>query len=231
MTAQSTTPGVLIDRLRDQRSKQVVFLSHCLLNENTRYLGGACRRCCVREVVEQCMDRGIGMVQMPCPEQQVWGGVLKRRMLRLYGSRRRGALRARLIRALLPLALVHVRREYRRLAHAIVRQIEDYADSRFTVVAIVGIDGSPTCGVQRTIDIEGFVDAAARVDPAQLSTAEHNELVRLHVSRGRGLFIEELHRALRARKLQVPFLAHDLLRELRGLRSDLTIDGGDGNAR
>ena len=39
----------------ETRAKRVVFLSHCILNENTRYLGGAGRGGCVREVVEQCL--------------------------------------------------------------------------------------------------------------------------------------------------------------------------------
>ena len=82
-----TSRQVLLNRLADDRSKRVIFLSHCLLNENTRYLGGACRAACVREVVEECMDRDLGIVQMPCPEQQAWGGVLKRTMLRAYGMR------------------------------------------------------------------------------------------------------------------------------------------------
>ena len=37
-------------RICDQRSRRVIFVAHCLLNENTRYLGGA--RCggAVREI-------------------------------------------------------------------------------------------------------------------------------------------------------------------------------------
>jgi uncharacterized protein YbbK (DUF523 family) len=70
----------------DCRSKKVIFLSHCLLNENTRYLGGACERGAVPSVICECFERGYGIVQMPCPEQHVWGGVLKRHLLRYYGS-------------------------------------------------------------------------------------------------------------------------------------------------
>ena len=65
-----------------------MFLSHCLLNEITRYLGGACRPGAVREVVQACLDGGLGIVQMPCPEQHAWGGVLKRRLLWFFGSDR-----------------------------------------------------------------------------------------------------------------------------------------------
>ncbi len=48
------------ERLEDRRSRKVVFLSHCLLNENTRYLGGACREGCVEEIVQLCQQRGLG---------------------------------------------------------------------------------------------------------------------------------------------------------------------------
>ena len=99
-------------QLEDQRSRKVVFLSHCLLNENTRYLGGACRCGAVREVIQVCIDSGYGIVQMPCPEQHAWGGVLKRRLLWFFGSE--GRWQYRLRNALLPLLLWYTRRVYRR---------------------------------------------------------------------------------------------------------------------
>jgi predicted secreted protein len=215
---------ILVDRLRDERSRQVVFLSHCLLNENTRYLGGACRRCCVREIIEQCMDRGIGMVQMPCPEQEVWGGVLKRRILSLYGTRQRSVLADGLVRALLPVALSYVRLRYRWIARNVAKQIDDYVRSGFTVLGIVGIDGSPTCGVHQTIDVGSFVRGLANVDPTTFTAREQNDLVRRHAAPGRGIFVEELERELAARDLEVPLLAHDLFAELDGRASDVTIE-------
>lgn len=154
-----TATRLLADRLPDERGRRVVFLSHCLLNENTRYLGGACRICCVREVIEQCLDQGIGMVQIPCPEQEVWGGVLRTRMLALYGSSAR--VFSDVINALLPIGLLYVRWKHRAIARKVAAQIDDYVSSGFSVVAIVGIDGSPTCGVRSTIDIPGFVFAVA----------------------------------------------------------------------
>ena len=35
--------AALLEKLRDERGRRVVFLSHCLLDENVRYLGGAFR--------------------------------------------------------------------------------------------------------------------------------------------------------------------------------------------
>ena len=74
----------IIKRLRDERGKKVIYLSHCLLNENTRYLGGAFRKAGVDELIDELQKKGIGIVQMKCPEQKTWGGVLKREILMGY---------------------------------------------------------------------------------------------------------------------------------------------------
>jgi predicted secreted protein len=214
---------LLVERLRDQRSKRVVFLSHCLLNENTRYLGGACRQACVREILEQCIERGIGMVQMPCPEQEAWGGVLKRHMLRVYGTARAEAPSSLFERALGPIVVGYTRLIYRRLARRIAAQIDDYLSSGFSVLGVVAVDGSPSCGLHKSVDIAGSIRALARLDPARLSLAQQSSLLRHHSCEGRGIFIDELHRALRRRKRDVPFVAHDLWDELDGRASRVQI--------
>lgn len=192
----------------------MVFLSHCLLDENTRYLGGAARPACVREVVDTCAEAGLGMVQLPCPEALAWGGVQKRRLLRLYGSARwlPGPLR----RALLPVALAYTRRVYARPARDAARRIGDYRRSGVQVVALVGVDGSPSCGVERTLDIPAAVDRLARADRRGLTTAAVNAVVRDALVPGAGLFTEQVRRELRRRRIDVPFLAHDLLTEVDG---------------
>ena len=208
---------VLVERLRDSRSAEVVFLSHCVLNENTRYLGGACRRGCVRELVDACLDQGLGIVQLPCPEERAWGGVLKRRMLRLYGVSHRSALADAVLARLVPLMVAYTRWVYRRLAKRVVSQIADYRAAGFAVRAVVGIDGSPSCGVGRTLDIGGALRYMARLEPAAASVTLQNEIVRDHVRPGRGLFIEALQRELARRNVRgVPVLAHDLVDELDG---------------
>ena len=207
---------VLVTRLGDRRGKRVVFLSHCILNENARYLGGACQQACVREIVQQCLDKGIGIVQMPCPEQAAWGGVLKPRLLRLYGKKRASA-------ALLPVAVRYTRLVYRRLARNVTAQIEDYIASGFSVLGIVGIDGSPSCGVRKTLDLRGAMGAISRLEPNTISVQQQNAVVRNNVQSGRGIFVEELERELKRRGLQVPLLAHDLLDELDGLSSKVIL--------
>jgi predicted secreted protein len=198
-------------RLADARGRRVVFLSHCLLDENTRYLGGARRAGCVREIVDQCIDGGIGMIQMPCPEQAAWGGVRKRRMLRLYGSP--------LAAPLAPIALAYTRAVYRRLARRVAREVADCVESGITVVGVVAVDGSPSCGLGTTLDLAGALRDIATLDPRTVSVADQNELVRRHAIAGQGILVEELQRELARRGLDVPFLAHDLIGELEGRQS------------
>jgi predicted secreted protein len=173
----------------------VVLVSHCLLNENTRYLGGACRPGCVAEVVEACVTAGFGIVQMPCPEEQVWGGVLKRHLLRTYGS---PVLRSgRLRRTALPVALAYTRWRYRRLARAVAAQAADYQRSGLDMAAVLGVDGSPSCGLEQTLDTARVLDGLVHVDPDTVAAAEVNAIVRGEVSAGSGMYTRALQRQLR----------------------------------
>jgi hypothetical protein len=208
---------ILQQRLADRRSKQVVFLAHCLLNENTRYLGRACQRGCVREIVEQCVAGDLGMVQMPCPEQQAWGGVLKHRLLAIYGTQ--GTWWYHGWAVLLPLLLAYIRWVYGRLARQVAAQIADYQDAGFIVRAVVGIGGSPSCGVWQTLDLPCGLTILAHLDMAALTVERMNARIRQSQTPGRGLFIAALRRELARRRIAVPFLAHDLLAELAGEHS------------
>lgn len=202
----------LQERLQDKRSKQVIFVSHCILNENARYLGGACRAGCIAEIAQACIEQGYGIVQMPCPEQHAWGGILKPYLLMAYGSRH--TLLYRLRGLLLPIFIWYTRRVYRKLARATAAQIRDYRDSGFSAVSIVGIDGSPSCGVTKTLDLEKSFALTARLDPKLITVDALNNAIRTAVVPGHGLFISELQQQLRRRGLNVIFTQHDLIAEL-----------------
>jgi uncharacterized protein YbbK (DUF523 family) len=206
-------PGSLVDRLGDARGKRVVFVSHCLLNENVRYLGGASRSGAIAEVVDHYVAAGCGLCQMPCPEQQAWGGVLKPRMLRLYGSR---SLRHPVVRrVLVAVARWMTAASYCRLARRVARDIRDCVAAGVDVVEIVGVGASPSCGVSTTLDFEGAVHAMGRCDPSTITPAIVNrEVVAANVTEGEGLFTGALRRRLARTGVEVRFVEHDLLAEL-----------------
>lgn len=207
-------PRLLLKQLKDERSQRVIFVSHCLLNENTRYLGGAFRPGSVDELVDGFQQEGLGISQMHCPEQRAWGGVLKRSLLPIYGSR--GTLLYRLRHLLLPFFLCYTRWRYRRLAKEVVSDIEDYARSGFDVVGIVGVGGSPSCGVRTTLDLGKSLEVVAGCPLASLNRRVMNEeAVAACRNAGEGLFVAALRRELRRKRLCIRWYEHDLLNEMR----------------
>lgn len=108
----------------------VCYLAHCLLNANAKVDEGA--RCpgVYSPVVELLRAKGCTIRQMPCPE------------LAFGGTRRFWAVREQY-------DTTAFRRHCERLASPVAAQIR--ADlTRFSRVVIVGIDGSPTMGVELT---------------------------------------------------------------------------------
>ena len=206
---------MLLGQLEDERGKRVIFVSHCVLNENTRYLGGAFRSGCLDELVDQFQQKGLGISQMRCPEQRAWGGVLKRYILPLYGSR--NTILYRLRRLILPLFTWYTRRIYRRMAREVVREIEDYVRSGFEVVGIVGVGGSPSCGVCTTLDLRRSIEVIAACPLARIERHVINEKsITACLVEGEGLFIQEIRRQLKRKHLPTRFYEHELLAEIRG---------------
>ncbi|MGE5831161.1 MAG: hypothetical protein ACM30G_22770 [Micromonosporaceae bacterium] len=199
--------------LRDERSGRVVFVSHCLLNQNVRYLGGATRPGMTGEVVAGLLRAGVGVVQMPCPEQAAWGGVCKRYTMPAYGADLTPLRRLR--RPATWLFLAYSRLFYRRLARRVAAQIADYQRSGHRVESVVGVGGSPSCGVRTTLDLPAVLDDIARRDPGRLDRRDFNRhVIAGHVTAGPGMFIAALRRQLLGRGIDVPFDEHDLIAEL-----------------
>ena len=205
---------LLSDRLADARGREVVFVSHCLLDENARYLGGAFHRGAVPEMIE-LLSSGVGVYQMPCPEQRAWGGVLKRRMLHAYGLR--DSVIYPLRGALFRLFVWQTRLRYEHMARRVARDIEDYARAGVHVLAVIGVGGSPSCGSATTLDLRRSFETIAACPLALVDRATVNEraVAACRVA-GEGLFIAALERRLARRGLDVPFMEYDLIAEMRG---------------
>lgn len=200
----------LQQRLADSRGRRVVLLSHCLLNQNVRYLGGANRVAGFQEVVDDYLARGVGIHQLPCPEARAWGGVLKRLMLLAYGAG--GTPWGPLARWLLGPFVGYTRLRYARLARAVASEVTDYRRSGIEVVGVVGVAGSPSCGVRSTLDLPGAVGVLTRCPLAGLDLRTLNrDAVAAHVTPGQGLFTRALHRRLAKVGAPVPFVEQDPL--------------------
>jgi hypothetical protein len=177
--------------------------------------------------VEACLADDLGMVQLPCPEQQAWGGVSKLLLLAVFALQERTPWLFRLRRLTLPVVWWYTRLRYRRLARRAAYEIKDYLTAGYQVVGVVGVDGSPSCGVHRGLDCGAAVECLGRLPLRALNGDAVNECIRTSVRDGPGLSTMELRAGLRRRQMAVPFFAHDLLKELDG-KTGATVTSGKG---
>lgn len=221
-TPRELRPERWIAHLQDRRGRNVVVLSHCLLNQNTRFLGGASCPGAVGSVVRPCLDAGAGIVQLPCPEQRIWGGLFKRRLLTFFGAA--GTARYRLRPLFLPFFLWMTRRSYRRLARAVAPAIADHMRAGVRVLALVGVDGSPSCGVNRTSDPALALERLGWL-PASATSDDVAETIASTVVPGEGMFVAALRGELARLGVRPDWLGHDLFAELRGDGSTANLPG------
>jgi uncharacterized protein YbbK (DUF523 family) len=120
---------------------------------------------------------------------------------------------------LLPLFDLYTRLIYRRLAKSTARMVKDYLVSGYSVVALVGIDGSPSCGVNVTMELGQSYELVADMMVEAITVEQMNALVRQCQSDGQGLFTAALRKELAKRHIEIPHYAHDLFTELEGKTS------------
>jgi hypothetical protein len=119
---------------------------------------------------------------------------------------------------LLKAFLVYTRLIYRKIARETMGMIRDYLNSGYQVIGIIGIDGSPTCGVKMKLDMDKAFSYFAVQKVNQLNTDTFNRnLYRLCAAAGKGMFLEELQRGLLKKKLTVPLYSHSLIAELENV--------------
>jgi predicted secreted protein len=179
-----------------EKRDKVAFVSHCILNQATRAWwgeGGASReRGMVSDVVGLLMRHGVGAIQMGCPEFSLYGNPRPPRSWGEYDT-------------------PEFKEKCREMAVQACEKMETLtergAEPGIEIIAILGFEGSPSCGVERTTRT---IRGERRRAP------------------GRGHLIEALRREMKSRGLQVPFLGvslrederRDALRRLEAIVTD-----------
>jgi predicted secreted protein len=109
------------------RSKKVIVVSHCLLNQNAvvlplgRAKGGF-------PIAKALLDEGIGIIQLPCPEFKFLGPTREPMSKEQYNS-------------------VEYRELCKRLFQPVLEDLKKYLDENYSIVGIIGINESPTCSI------------------------------------------------------------------------------------
>lgn len=165
-----------------KRSRRVLIVCHCLLNANAKVFPLAtCPGVCMTPL-RRSLEEGAGLLQLPCPETVALG-------LNRFGMTREQYDHPAF------------RRACRTMLEPSLDQIEVYASAGYELMGLVGVDGSPNCGVQTTC--YGFRGG-------ELSAPDSNieeQVANLCLAPGRGVFMEEMLAALEARNLCIPLYA------------------------
>ena len=213
---------LLTEKLKDERNKKVIFVSHCILNENKRYLGGAFRKGSIDEIIDELQKQGIGIIQMKCPEQKAWGGVLKRKILFGYGIK--NSIFNYFRKPYISFFIWNTKRIYRRMAEEVVSDIQNYLNSGFEVVGIIGVKGSPSCGISVALDINKSAEFVASIEIEEIERNSFNEYCFKNCLVAReGLFVKVLKEKLIEKQIDINFIEHDLFSEMKGEKLDFKL--------
>ena len=128
----------------DQRSKRIVFVSHCILNQNSISDGTADFPGINTSIVKLLMESNVGIIQMPCPELSCLG--LDRGDI--HGGERDVVVENTRIRH--QLESEQSAEIIDRLVDQVMFQIKEYLKNGFSILGVIGINRSPSCGVQTT---------------------------------------------------------------------------------
>ena len=147
------------------RSKKCVFVSHCLLAQVVRAKGLVkVSPAIIKQVVQFCMDNDINVFQMPCPESLCAAGGLRREVHGKAWYEKNG-----------------LRETSSKIAKEQVNYMVELKESGFAVVAIIGLEFSPSCA------------------PSYLNKGRW-------IVKGKGIFVEELEKELKLQALRIPFI-------------------------
>ena len=136
----------------DKRSKKVVFIAHCLLNQNSISDGSAVYPAAFKEVIDFFLNSDVGIVQMPCPEFCCLG--LDRG--NIYGADSPVVVENTRIRSAMQNDESNLK--LTRLADYVVQHIMEYKKYGFEVIGIIGANRSPNCGVETTSDNDAEIN-------------------------------------------------------------------------
>jgi predicted secreted protein len=118
---------------QDDRSRRLVLMIECLLNQNARDAGSATFAAMNWPLLQVCNEYNVGIVQIPCPEMSVLGLARKRE----EGQSIRDALDTQ-----------EGRDRCREISLDIVNRIKEYLTQGYQIAAILGGNPkSPGCAV------------------------------------------------------------------------------------
>lgn len=170
--------------------KKIAFVSHCILNTAAKVVlynekEIQAEEALRRQFLRRAIDNEVMLFQLPCPE------------FTLYGAKRWGHVSNQFDN-------VFFRKHCRALLTPVVEQLKEYLScgEMFQVLGFIGVDGSPSCGVDYTCRGNWYGSFEGRKNLDEI-------LQSCYLAKGAGIFIEVLLEMLTEEGLyeQVPVTA------------------------
>jgi len=128
----------------DVRSRKLILVAHCVLNQNSISDNTADFPGTYKEIVNLFLEYDLGIIQLPCPELMCLG--LDRGDV--HGAERPVIVENTRIRSALSQSAPA--QKLKTIVDQVVFQIEEYRKNGFALLGIMGINRSPSCGVETT---------------------------------------------------------------------------------
>ncbi|ENN96548.1 hypothetical protein J422_02025 [Methanocaldococcus villosus KIN24-T80] len=120
------------------KGKKIAIVAHCILNQNSVVNGLERAEGAFNDVVELLLKKNYAIIQLPCPEMLYLGIDRVGKTKEEYDTE-----------------------EYRELCREIlkstIKYLREYSKEGFKFI-LIGIEGSPTCGIFKTVTKEGLID-------------------------------------------------------------------------
>ncbi len=166
-----------------KRSKRIIVVSHCLLNANAKVGPLAEYPGVLRQAMDQFIEDGTGILQLPCPESSYLGINRWGMCYEQYNH-------------------PNFRRHCRNILTPSLDQIEMFITAGYEILGVIGADGSPNCGVTKIPSgLSGGVIRNTKDVEKQLDNFRYIE--------GTGVFFNVLNELLQNRGISVKFMAVD----------------------
>ncbi|MCR1954045.1 hypothetical protein NSA24_04235 [Clostridioides mangenotii] len=168
--------------------EKILFVSHCVLNTASKIFYNTEKiinkeQCNRVKFLNQAAENGVQLIQLPCPE------------FLMYGSDRWGHSKDQFDNPFF-------KEKCREILIPYLLQMKEYLKNkeRFEVLGIIGIDGSPSCGIDTSFCANwgGELSRCQRLD---------EKIKRGTLKKEKGVFMETLSYMLVENKINIPMTA------------------------
>ena len=201
----------------DKRGKKIIYLSNCLLNQNLRFPGIAVESGAITDLLSILTENGIGIETLPCLERIGWGGVSRKTFYKFLPivDRNIGKKKFFLIKIFIKIWIRHFKKLCRKEAKKIVKQIQNYIESGYSIKALITTNDSPTCGITKTINlinlISKYKDLGITMEDLENPEIEKmKNLIKNLLEDGSGLFMTKVIKQLKRRKINIKIIGFDI---------------------